>query len=197
MKLLKKIYHILIKRDVVTSLYTRNFKYFGKNSLLYKPKIIRKKEDISIGDNTTILNMIRIQTYNDITGLKAKVIIGNNCFIGYNNSFLAGENIVIDDGVLMASNILISSENHSINPEVNEYYMDQPLICKPVHIGEGTWIGERVCVMPGVNIGKKCIIGAGSIVTKSIPNYSMAVGSPAKIVKRYNFSTHSWEKVVE
>ena len=47
---------------------------------------------------------------------------------------------------------------------------------------------------PGVKIGKKCVIGAGSIVTKSIPDFSIAVGNPAKIIKEYNFDTHEWEK---
>lgn len=197
MNLLKKIYHIIIKHDVVTPLYTRRFKYFGKNSVLYSPLIIRGKENISIGNDTTILNGVRIQTYNDKTGNKAKVHIGNKCFFGYNNSFLAGEDIVIDDGVLMASNILISSENHSIDPENEKYYMDQPLNCKAVHVGEGTWIGEKVCIMPGVGIGKKCVIGAASIVTKSIPDYSMAVGSPAKVIKKYDFKTQRWEKLEE
>ena len=109
----------------------------------------------------------------------------------------SGEDIVIDDGVLMASNILISSENHSIDPENEKYYMDQPLNCKAVHVGEGTWIGEKVCIMPGVGIGKKCVIGAASIVTKSIPDYSMAVGSPAKVIKKYDFKTQRWEKLEE
>ena len=194
MNLLQKIYHIFIKQDVVTSIYTNSFGKFGNNSILYKPLCIRGKKDIFIGDNTTILNGVRIQTYNDITGLESKVIFGDNCYIGYNNTFLAGADIVLEKGVLMASNILISSENHSNNPEEATYFMDQPLICSPVRIGEGTWVGERVCILPGVSIGKKCVIGAGSIVTKSVPDYSIVIGSPAKVIKHYNFRTHEWEK---
>lgn len=195
MNFLKKIYRVFFKRDVVTRLYTKSFGKFGKESVLYKPLCIRGKKDIFIGNNTTILNGARIQTYNELTGLNSKIVIGDNCYIGYNNTFLAGGDIVLEDGVLMASNILLSSENHSIDPENAVYYMDQPLKCASLHIGEGTWIGERVCILPGVVIGKKCVIGAGSIVTSSIPDYSVAVGSPAKVVKHYNFEKHEWEKV--
>ena len=82
-----------------------------------------------------------------------------------------------------------------MNPESQMPYMDQPLECKPVTIDDGTWIGEKVCILPGVTIGKKFIIGAGAVVNKSIPDYSMAAGVPAKVIKKYNFKTHSWEKV--
>lgn len=195
MNLIKRLYHIIIKHDVKSTIYTCMFGKFGQDSVLYKPLLVDGKENIFIGDNTTILNGVRIQTYKKITGINSKIIIGNNCYIGYNNTFLAGADIVIEDRVLMASNILISSENHSINPESDLFYMDQPLICSPVHIGEGTWIGERVCILPGVSIGKKCIIGAGSIVTKSVPDYSVVAGVPAQVVKLYNFRTHKWERV--
>ena len=147
-----------------------------------------------IGNQTTILNGVRMQVYNDLTGEQSKIKIGDNCYIGYNNTFLAGGNITLEDGVLMASNILISSENHSINPESPDYYMNQKLSCAPIIVGEGTWIGEKVSILSGVTIGKKCVIGAGSIVTKDIPDFSIAVGSPAKVIKKYNFNTHEWEK---
>ena len=194
MKLLKTFFHI-VKRDIVTSIYTKTFCDFGSDSVLYRPLYIKGKKDISIGNNTTILNNVRIQVYNDLTRLSSKVRIGNNCYIGYNNSFLAGGDIVLEDGVLLASDILVSSENHSMNPELDQYYMDQELSCMSVTICEGTWIGEKVCVMPGVKIGKKCAIGAGSIVTKDIPDFSIAVGNPAKVIKKYNFETHKWEKI--
>lgn len=71
--------------------------------------------------------------------------------------------------------------------------MDQKLSCKNVIIDDGCWIGEKVCILPGVRIGKKSIIGAGAIVTKSIPDYSIAVGNPARVIKYYNFDKKRWE----
>ena len=194
MERLKRLYHIIVKRDIVTALYTKKFEKFGHDSVLYHPLCIRGRENICIGNQTTILNGVRMQVYNDLTGKQSKIKIGDNCYIGYNNTFLAGGNITLEDGVLMASNILISSENHSINPESPDYYMNQKLSCAPIIVGEGTWIGEKVRILSGVTIGKKCVIGAGSIVTKDIPDFSIAVGSPAKVIKKYNFNTHEWEK---
>lgn len=194
MERLKRLYHIIVKRDIVTALYTKKFEKFGHDSVLYHPLCIRGRENICIGNQTTILNGVRMQVYNDLTGKQSKIKIGDNCYIGYNNTFLAGGNITLEDGVLMASNILISSENHSINPESPDYYMNQKLSCAPIIVGEGTWIGEKVSILSGVTIGKKCVIGAGSIVAKDIPDFSIAVGSPAKVIKKYNFNTHEWEK---
>ena len=186
------IFHKFTKRDVMTSLYTRLFASFGKKSVLYRPLYIKGKEFIHIGDNTTILNNARIQVYNDLTGLSSEVRIGNNCYIGYNTSILAGGSVELGDGGLITRNILISSENHSVNPEDEKYYSAQQLVCDPVKIGEGSWIGERVCVLPGITIGKKCVVGAGSIVTKDIPDYCMVAGSPARTIKKYDFENHTW-----
>lgn len=195
MQPLKYIYHLFIKRDLVGPLGLQRYGYIGKESFIYKPAVIdRNKRNIFVGNNTTILRGSRIQLYS-VDGINYPHIkFGNGCYISYNNTFLAGGNIDIEDGVLMASNILISSENHSSDPESPIYYMDQPMKCQNVVIGEGSWLGERVCILPGVTIGKKCIIGAASVVTKDIADYCIAVGSPAKIVKRYNFERHEWVK---
>ncbi len=73
--------------------------------------------------------------------------------------------------------------------------MDQPLILGNVKIGEGCWLGENVLVLPGKKIGKKCIIGAGAVVSHDIPDYSLAVGNPARVVKKYDFVEHQWKSV--
>lgn len=64
-----------------------------------------------------------------------------------------------------------------------------------VHIGDGSWLGTHVVIAGNITIGKHCVIGANSVVTKDIPDYSVAVGIPAKVVKRYNFDTKCWERV--
>ena len=67
----------------------------------------------------------------------------------------------------------------------------------PVTIGRETWLGENVLVLPGVTIGKHCVIGANSVVNTSIPDYSVAVGAPARAIKRYNPETGVWERLNE
>ena len=72
--------------------------------------------------------------------------------------------------------------------------MKQDLKFKDVYVGDGTWIGEKVIILPGTSVGKKCVIGAGSIITKDVPDYCMAVGNPARVIKKYNTDTGVWEK---
>ena len=73
--------------------------------------------------------------------------------------------------------------------------MDQAVsFLKSVHIGEGSWLGENVCVC-GASIGKHCVIGANSVVINDIPDYCVAAGSPAKIVKKYDFDKKQWVRI--
>ena len=155
--------------------------------------IVNRK--LSIGDSTILLKHARIQNFISENCEQPSIRIGNRCFIGYYCTILNASEVTIGDDVLIASHVMISSENHGIDPESEIPYRNQPLVSKPVSIGDGCWIGEKVCILPGVTIGKKCIVGAGSVVTKSIPDYSIAVGNPAKVIKQYNFETHNWEKV--
>ena len=65
---------------------------------------------------------------------------------------------------------------------------------RDVVIGNGSWIGEHVCII-GASIGRHCVIGANSVVTRDIPDYSVAVGSPAIVIKKYDFKLNKWIKV--
>lgn len=121
------------------------------------------------------------------------LIIEDNVYIGDFFSVLVGGQVIIKKNTLIASYVAVISENHGIDPECGVGYGKQDLIEKPTIIGEHCWIGEKVVILPGVNIGDWCIIGASSVVAKSIPSYSIAVGNPAKVIKRYNFTSHKWE----
>lgn len=95
--------------------------------------------------------------------------------------------------MLTADRVYISDNLHGyINPFVP--IIDQPIKqVSTVKIGEGSWLGVGVAVI-GANIGKHCVIGSNAVVTKDIPDYSVAVGVPAKVIKRYNFATEKWER---
>ena len=184
----------------IVSTYRRNKLYgsfgaIGSNCNIIAPDILSFPQKIEIGSYTTVLDHARIQSYSYLTGIDSKICIGSHCYLGYYLSILAGADVIIHDGVLMASNILISSESHGVNLEDDKYYMDQPLICKSVEIGEGCWIGEKATILGGVKIGAKCVIGANSVVTHDVPDYSIAVGNPARVIKKWNFEKHEWKKV--
>ena len=109
--------------------------------------------------------------------------------------------VKIGNNVLIASKVFITDlahgsyrgDDNDSSPE--EIVINRKLSSKSVEIGDNVWIGELVSILPGVQIGKNCIIGANSVVTKSIPDNCIAVGNPAKIIKKYNFETKHWEKI--
>jgi lipopolysaccharide O-acetyltransferase len=99
--------------------------------------------------------------------------------------------------VLIASGVFISDHNHGAysGPSVSSPLVppaERPLQVLPVVIEDDVWIGEQVCILPGVRVGKGAIVGAGAIVTKSLPPYTIAVGAPAKVIKRFDFDANAW-----
>ena len=110
-----------------------------------------------------------------------KVSIGNNSGIG-ENCRIQGR-CFIGKNVLMGPEVNIWCRNHKTSnidiPIIQQGLEDE----KPVHIGDDVWIGSRVIILPGIKIGNGVVIGAGSVVSKDIPDYSVAVGNPVRIVK--------------
>lgn len=166
----------------------------GVGSHVYNPRVISSPKRIALGNNVTVLDRARLSIYGGDRD-EISISIGDNCYIGYDFSILAKDPVTIQKNVLIASNVIITSENHGIDPESDLPYMNQELTGKGVCIGEGSWIGEKVCILPGVTIGKKCVIGAGSVVTKDIPDCCMVGGNPAKVIKKYDFDEHKWIRV--
>lgn len=198
---MRNLFHILISRCV--NLYKRaegvdacrRMGYCGKSTSITAPKAISHPELIRIGQDTTILADARMQVYPELSNEgHPSITIGTGCFFGYRICMLAAGTITIGDHVLMASDITLCAHNHGMDPESDIPYMDQPLTCAPITIADDCWIGDKVIVLPGVTIGKGSIIGAGSVVTKDVPEYSIAVGNPARVVKRYNFENKTWER---
>ena len=103
-----------------------------------------------------------------------KVKIGNNVFINSNLLAMARGGITIEDDVQIAGNVSLLTNNH-------DPYDRMILPCKPILIKKGAWIGANVVVLRGISIGKHAIVGAGSVVTKDVPDYAVVAGNPAKV----------------
>lgn len=177
--------------------YALGIKYIGKKSKVGLLHNFLNGKYITIGSRSVIGRYSKLQCFDKFNGetFYPEIKIGNDCSLGQNVTIWSADSVVIEDFVTIASYCTIVNENHGIDPESDLSYLHQTLTSAPIKIKEGTWIGERCCVLPGVTIGKKCVIGSGSIVTKSIPDYSMAVGNPAKVIKVYDFEEHKWKKV--
>ena len=101
---------------------------------------------------------------------------------------------MIESDCLIAGGSYISDNSHSMDPE-GPPYNKQALSGSETIISRGVWLGQNVCVLAGSFIGERSIIGAGSVVNGYIPPYSIAVGSPAKVVKQYDFEAKEWVRV--
>lgn len=148
---------------------------------------------ISVGkhcnfDKRTILRCF------DFNQQHSQIIFGNNFCGGNDVKILCSGKVIIGDNVSCAGGVFITSENHGLNP-LTESFNDNMLECHVTKIGNGVWIGEKAIILPGVEIGEKSVIGAGSVVTKSIPPYSIAVGNPAKVIKTWDFEKNIYVKV--
>ena len=180
----------------------------AKTKLLYPnariirfPIDIRNKKNIDLGRNLTTGVGCRIECFpiNDAGEVVLK--FGENVQMNDYVHITAAKSVEIGDNVLMASKIYISDCSHGSylgdsndsNPFTSP--IARPLSVKPVKIENNVWLGEFVSVLPGVTIGQGTIVGANSVVSKSLPPNVIAVGSPAKPIKKFNFETNQWERI--
>jgi acetyltransferase-like isoleucine patch superfamily enzyme len=140
----------------------------------------------STGKSCTIEDFV---TINNGVG---NVNIGNNTRIGMGNTIIGP--VSIGNDVIFAQNIVLSGLNHGYQ-NIHVPIKDQPVTASEIIIEDEVWIGANATVVAGTTIGKHSVIAAGSVVTKSIPAYSVAVGNPARVIKQYNQETGEWERM--
>jgi acetyltransferase-like isoleucine patch superfamily enzyme len=185
-------------RLLISLIYTKI--YFNNARLIRLPFDIRNRRFIKIGEGLTTGFGCRLEAYPENLN-NICLTIGNNVEINDYVHIATREKVSIGDNVLIASKVYISDINHGVysgkgHDSPLSIPKDRKLSSKPIRIEDNVWLGEGVCVMPGVTIGRGSIIGAGSVVTKTIPPYSIAVGIPAVVVKTYNFELKEWQKVI-
>ena len=171
---------------------TLKFNSFKISSFIDKPLRIDGAKNISIGANVIVQYKSWLAAI-PLTGeKKCSLVIEDGCIIGHFNHIFVTKSVVLHKKVLTADRVYISDNIHGYG-DIYLPIMDQPIVQKnSIEIGEGSWLGENVCVI-GASIGKHCVIGANSVVTKDIPDYCVAVGSPARVIKRYNFVSKKWQ----
>lgn len=184
--------------NVFSLMYTK-LNYPGAR-LLRIPFYMRGKRHFKWGKGLTVGYRCRFEVYTDDNAKHIK--IGRNCRIGDNVHISAADSVTIGDNCLLASNILIIDNEHGdYTGGAYDSFPDiapneRKLVSAPIEIGDNVWIGERVIVLKGVCIGNGCVIGAGSIVRHDIPDNCIAVGSPAKVVKRFDAEQKRWQRMV-
>lgn len=176
------------KRTKLINNLKNQFRSFGINSELSLPAKIKNPKYIEIGDYFYLGPGSRLEAWDFYppTNQKfnPKIKVGNNVRINGDLHIGCINYIEIKDNVLMGNGVFITDHSHgnSNKEEINMHPNNRKLYSKGrVVIEENVWIGERVIILPGVTIQKGSIIGAGAVVTHSIPAYSVAAGNPAKV----------------
>ncbi len=187
----------LLFRLCITQTYWKlHFRRLGFRSVLFKPMLVAGAGHISIGKRSQIRDFARLEVINrPHLGWSAHLHIGNNVNIEQGVHIVCQGTVTIEDGVSITPFCSIVDTYHPFDPPDGLPKIGARLPEKHTYvvIGEGSFIGTRAVILPNVRIGKCCVVGAGSVVTRDLPDYAVATGSPAKIIRVFNPITRQWQ----
>ncbi|WP_321437496.1 acyltransferase [uncultured Bacteroides sp.] len=157
----------------------------GKGSVIYHS--VRK--DLVPFNRFVLGNYSIVEDFSCINNAVGDLIIGNNSRIGLGNTIIGP--VKIGNEVNIAQNVVISGLNHNfLDPD--KTIASQGVSTLSILIEDDAWIGANSVILAGTKIGKHSVIAAGSIVTRSVPPFSVVAGNPAKIIKQYDFEKKEW-----
>ena len=160
-------------------------------SYIGKPLFIGRLNRIFIGKRVRIFPGVRIEVVDN----ESSIIFKDNISVGQNFHIISGKSqeLVIGKNTTISGNVFVTNIEHEYR-ELDMHILEQPLLQSATRIGENCFIGYGVVIQAGTVLGKQCIVGSNSVVRGDFPDYSVIVGTPAKIVKRYNEKSKKWEK---
>jgi len=183
---IKKIYYKL-------SYLFKKQKYqnIGRNTYIDKSVHIVGLKNIKIGSNS-IISDVTWFNINDRSDGKIGIEVGNNCYIGKRNFFSSAAKITLKDYFMSGINCSLLGSDHVIDEPLKPYIHTGTTNDTSIYVGTNVRFGANVTVIGDVRIGHGSIVGANSLVLKNIPPFSIAVGNPAKVIKRYDFDNKKW-----
>lgn len=190
--LLYKRFSVGIRTHVASFFNRKQLGSVGTGSIIRPHCLLRgdSLKNVKIGKNCYIdfYNVIECSSRLKKNGkaITPELTIGNGCNLGEYNHITAVNRIVIGDNLLTGRFVLITDNSHGKfdMEELNIHPSHREIVSKgEVVIGNNVWLGDKVSVLPGVHIGDGCIIGANSVVTHDVPSFSIAAGSPAKVIR--------------
>ena len=181
-----------INKSTFRIIFGSSFKYFGNKVSVIYPDIINGEKYIYLMDNVIIEKGAWLLAFKQ-DDIEPELIVSENVNIGRYSHIVALKKVVIENNILIADKVYISDNIHSYE-DITEPIKNQPIKFKgEVVIGENSWIGENVSII-GACIGKHCVVGSNSVVTKDIMDFSVVAGVPARYIKRYDEETKKWKK---
>jgi acetyltransferase-like isoleucine patch superfamily enzyme len=176
-----------IKRVALRARFTRpwwrrRFHDFGEGAILHRPNWVFGPHLMTVGRYTMILHGAWLSVEREAWEATEPVLrIGAGVGIRPYCTISAAESVVIEDNVVLSAFSTVVDSDHTF-ARGEASVLKGPLATGPIRIGRGTWIGERCAILRGADIGRRCIIGANSVVRGRIPDNSVAVGAPARVV---------------
>ena len=171
------------------------FGAYGKDVYIEPGVVINRPRFVHVGNRVRIKRNTSINLHPaDKKSKEGILFIGNDVIISEGCIISACNRIVIEDHVGISPYVMIIDSSRKPG-SIDRPSKEQDLKIGYVHIEADSWIAYNACIMPNVTIGRHCIIGALSVVNKDIPPYSVAVGSPAEVVKRYDFDRKEWIRI--
>lgn len=169
----------------------------GPDALIFRPRRIEGARHIVIGARSRINSngwLSVVESYGTQT-FTPHLTIGDDVQIGRYVCITCAFRIDIEDGCLFSEHVYVSDHAHGVDPAKGAPAR-QDLVGKgPVRVGACSFIGYRACLLPGVQLGRHCVVGANAVVTHSFPDYSMVAGSPARLIKVFSLSERAWKPV--
>lgn len=160
-------------RNLYYLMFNPRIKIGKKSKIALSATLANKKSSINIGKNAIIRKGVIVNCYG------GEIDIGDNVTINEYSIIYGQGNVIIGNSVLIAANVTIVAENHAFR-DINRTIRDQGVVKKGVIICDDVWIGAGTKVLDGVHIAQGCVIGAGSVVTKSTVPYGVYAGVPAR-----------------
>jgi acetyltransferase-like isoleucine patch superfamily enzyme len=201
-KLLLSIHHLLRRlerrfdRERTRWYYSQIFGRIGSGCVIEPPLLLCNPDAFTIGINVQIRRGARLEAVTKYKGTRfnPQIVIGSGCTIEQGLHLTCAESVIIGDGVAITEYVGIFDILHGYRDPVVPI-VDQPISTAAVRIGDHSMIGMGAVIQPGATIGKHCIIGANSVVIGDIPDYSVAVGIPARVIKQLDQATGEWKKI--
>jgi len=170
---------------VYTWLWRSSLKSCGEGVRLEFPVRLEQPDSITIGANSVIYPRTWINPVSEWAGIKyhGQINIGERVIIGYGVQISAADSVVIEDEVAIAMGAVIADHLHDhshLDCSVHYAPISKPL---QVRIGKGSFLGAHCVIGPGVRIGDHAVVAANAVVTRDVPSYCMAIGSPARNVR--------------
>lgn len=175
---------LAIIRNTYAVLHYHRFGAIGKKTFFCDPIFLSGTRYMYLGDRVGIWHHARVEAIDEWEGQRfmPKLIIGDNVNIGQNCHITLAESIIIEKNVVCSARVTITDISHMID-DIERAVLDQGLMTSPVKICEGAFIGINSTILPGVTIGRHAVVGAGSVVTKDVPDYTTVAGVPARVIE--------------